>query len=134
MNGTTRIVVADDDRAALHRLQQMLEEMGHQVVGMAGTGREVIEHCQLCEPDLVITDATMPEMNGIDACQLIRSQMEVPVIVLVEGSARDEADTCECCYRLSKPFQPRQLKRAIERALTESNVGMTSDPASNWFG
>ena len=47
----------------------MLPLCGHQVVAIADTGRELVEHCRSLKPDLVITDIKMPDMDGIEAAE-----------------------------------------------------------------
>ena len=139
MTTNLRIVIADDDPQFLNELKEFVEDLGHQVIGMAGTGREVVEHCRLCAPDLVITDATMPGMNGVEACQIIRQQMELPVIVLAESDDKGTGEEAGIgCRRLFKPFPWRDLKLAIRDVLAETRgdrcIDYLGTPASHWFG
>ncbi len=138
MTATLRVVLADDDVVELANLKEMIESLHHRVVATAMTGREAVEHCRLCEPDLVITDATMPGMNGVEACQIIRGQMEVPVIVLENADDIVVRDTeAPCCRRLPKPVRKRELAQAIEDVLADSArvpCGEDDGNVSHWFG
>ena len=66
-----RIVVADDEPRMQDYFRKVLPLLGHDVVGVATTGRELVEQCQALNPDLVITDVKMPDMDGIEAAGTI---------------------------------------------------------------
>ena len=71
MSRALKIAVADDELDMRDYFQQILPLLGHQVVGVAQTGRELVELCAATHPDLVITDIKMPDMDGIDAATQI---------------------------------------------------------------
>jgi DNA-binding NarL/FixJ family response regulator len=67
-----RVVIADDHPAFLEGLQALLSSApGIDVIGQAGTGTEVVDLVDRLQPDVVIMDLRMPEMNGIDAIHRI---------------------------------------------------------------
>jgi YesN/AraC family two-component response regulator len=57
-----------------------LSLLGHRVVVAARDGREMVELCRNSRPDLIITDITMPEMDGIDAVHEISRGEPIPII------------------------------------------------------
>src|SRR5207248_2332597 len=59
-----RVVVAEDDRHMLSFLIEALGRLGHQAVG-AGGGRQLVEMCRAVDPDLVLADVKMPDLDGI---------------------------------------------------------------------
>ena len=67
MSRSLKIVVADDELDMRDYFQQILPLLGHQVIGVAQNGRELVDLCAATHPDLVITDIKMPDMDGIDA-------------------------------------------------------------------
>ena len=77
-----RIAVADDEPDVRDYFQRMLPRLGHTVVATATNGRELIEMCGEKNPDLVITDIRMPEMNGDMAVQKICSARPTPFILI----------------------------------------------------
>src|SRR5689334_24977832 len=76
-----RILVADDERDTREYLQHVLSRLGHQVAG-ASTGRQLTDLARQVEPDLVVTDIKMPDMDGIDAARSINAARETPVILI----------------------------------------------------
>ena len=59
--------------------RKMLPALGHEVVGVARTGRELIDLCRQLAPDLIVTDVKMPEVDGIDAAgEIYRSTSPCP--------------------------------------------------------
>ena len=78
MTKPLRIAVADDEQDMRDFFERMLPLCGHQVVAVAETGRELVEHCRSLRPDLVITDIKMPDMDGIDAATAICQERPCP--------------------------------------------------------
>ena len=77
-----RIAVADDEPDVRDYFRRILPRLGHQVVAVAQTGRELVEQCRATRPDLVITDIKMPDMDGIEAAVAIGRDGPVPIILL----------------------------------------------------
>jgi response regulator NasT len=82
MTQSLRIVVADDEPVMRKYYQKILPVLGHEVVGIAETGRELVEKCKSARPDVVITDIQMPELDGIEAATQIYKECAVPVILV----------------------------------------------------
>lgn len=87
-----RIAVADDELEMLEFYEMALTELGHQVVVKAANGRELIEECKRVHPDLIITDIKMPEIDGLEAANMLRPDFPTPVILV---SAYHDADLIE---------------------------------------
>jgi response regulator NasT len=90
--------------------------LGHEVVAIASTGRELVNACESHEVDLVITDIRMPEMDGLEAATRLRSANPVPVIIV---SAYYDADLIQRALDdhvlayLVKPIKRADLEAAI---------------------
>lgn len=82
MSQRLRIAVADDEADMRDFFERMLPLCGHEVVAIAETGAELVEHCRALKPDLVITDIKMPEMDGIAASLLIAQELPIPFILV----------------------------------------------------
>jgi len=115
-----RICVSDDEQDMRDFFAAALEHLGHEVVGIAKTGREFVKICQATQPDLLIADIRMPEMDGIEAAKLATQSRPAPVI-LVSGHLDDELraralDDHVVAY-LIKPIGEEHLKTTIPVAM-----------------
>ena len=115
MNGL-RIVVADDELEMRDYLRETLENLGHKVTGVAGTGAELVAVCQRERPDLVVSDIRMPDMDGIAAADRICEAGPIPIILV---SAHHDPETIERAASnhilgyLVKPIRKEHLPPAI---------------------
>jgi two-component system, response regulator PdtaR len=82
-----RILVADDEVASAQALKELLEVIGHVVVGPASDGDEAVRLADRERPDLAILDIDMPRLSGLDAIDHITRTRPIPVIVLTGHSA-----------------------------------------------
>lgn len=92
-------------------------------VKTAQNGAEGLSIAKATLPDLVITDVTMPEMNGTDLCRTLKTDIEtchIPVIMLTAKSSEQQRieglETGADSY-ITKPFNPRHLNVRIEKLL-----------------
>lgn len=111
-----RILVVEDDNLVAQTIVAVLTEYGCEVVGMATNGLEAVTMTQNLRPDVVVMDIRMPEIDGIQASQLIQETCPTPVIAL---TAYDEKELVESAAHagisayLMKPLGVRELERAI---------------------
>jgi DNA-binding NarL/FixJ family response regulator len=89
--GTYRILVAEDDEAFLAMLEHMLRaDPRFEVAGTARNGFEALEVAAEVEPDAVVMDIEMPELDGVEATRrLLESQPGLPVVA-ISGSDYEE--------------------------------------------
>jgi DNA-binding NarL/FixJ family response regulator len=86
-----RLVIADDHELAREGLRAMLEnEPDLEIVGEATTGREALEVCRHLQPDLVLMDVRMPDMDGLAAAQSIKD--EWPRISILAMTLSEDPD------------------------------------------
>jgi two-component system, response regulator PdtaR len=120
MNKALRIVIADDEPDIREYLQEGLPRLGHTVVGAARDGRELVNLCRTTDPDLVITDIKMPEVDGIDAAIQIYKHRPVPVILVSahqDASLIERAEIDHIMAYLVKPIKQGDLGPTIAIAV-----------------
>ena len=72
---TIRILLVDDHPIVRQGLKTLLEgHSGWEVIGEAADGAEAVEKAKNLSPDVMILDVTMPRMNGLEACRVLRQQ------------------------------------------------------------
>jgi DNA-binding NarL/FixJ family response regulator len=81
---TIRILVVDDHPIVRQGLKTLLEgHSGWRVIGEASDGAEALEKAGELNPDVMVLDVTMPRMNGLEACRLLRRQFPELEILFV---------------------------------------------------
>ncbi len=78
-----RIVVCDDEPLARERLVRIVRESGHEVVAQATTGAEAIIAVKTQQPDIILLDIRMPEMDGVRCAQELNKLDHPPAIIFV---------------------------------------------------
>jgi len=72
---TIRIMLVDDHPIVRQGLKTLLEgHSGWEVIGEAADGAEAVEKAKNLSPDVMVLDVTMPRMNGLEACRVLRQQ------------------------------------------------------------
>ena len=126
-----RILVVDDEKSLLEVVSYALKEAGYKVA-TASDAKEAEDLFRQFEPQLMILDIRLPDQSGFELCRLIRSNSDIPVIIL---SAKSEEVDKVLGLELgaddyvTKPFSPRELVsrvRAHLRRLEEPNPRKSS--------
>ncbi len=84
------LLIVDDAMFMRANIKKMVEEAGHTVVAEAGTGEQAIEAYRTYNPDIVLMDITMPDMDGITATQRIIAEHPDANIVMVSAMGQME--------------------------------------------
>ncbi len=111
----TRILIVDDERQITRVLRASLESH-HYLVAIAADGLEALRTFETFHPDLIITDLSMPLMDGVELTRAIRQQAQTPIIVLSvreqDATKVDALDAGANDY-LTKPFSTPELLARI---------------------
>lgn len=113
-----RVLLVDDEPAALERLQALFEQIaGAEVAGVARNGREALEQIEALRPDLVMLDIQMPELSGLSVAGAlpVEARPEIVFVTAFEMYAADAFDV-EAADYLLKPVRFDRLRQAVERA------------------
>jgi len=112
-----RVLIADDEPVARQVLREHLEDMhAVEVVGEASTGREAVQKILELDPDVVLLDQQMPEMDGLSVVRHLKAR--VPLVIFVtafQEHALDAFDVGAVDYLL-KPVRRERLEQAMEKA------------------
>ena len=112
---TVRILVADDHAVVRRGIRALLESHeGWEVCGEATTGRMAVEECRRLQPDVVVMDLSLPDLNGLDATrQIMKSASRTEVLVLTmhhsEELVRDVVQAGALGYVLKSDAAERLL-------------------------
>lgn len=117
----TKILIVEDEGITAKHLQKALEDLGYKVVDTTAFGEEAIVKAKDLEPDMVLMDIMLKgEMDGVEASDVIRKQLNLPVIYLTASSDKatfDRAKITEPLGYILKPFDEKALKVTIDMAL-----------------
>lgn len=116
-----RILIADDALFMRTVIKKALTEAGHEVVGEAGNGQVAISLYGTMQPDLVLLDITMPEVDGLTALsEILANHPEARVIMCTALGQQDKVRQAlgqGARDYIVKPFTPPKLVDAVSRAL-----------------
>lgn len=116
------ILLVDDEQDILDLLSYTLKKEGYKVF-TASNGSDGIKLAKDLSPDLIIMDVMMPQMDGIEACQVIRNDLQLrqPIITFLTSRAEDYSQIAGLSAGaddyITKPIRPRLLVSKVESLL-----------------
>lgn len=119
--GCPTILVVEDDPTLQPLLVTLLQDQQYQTL-TASTGAEALEHLAVTPPDLVLLDLRLPDIDGYDLCQRIRSSQGPQLPILMLSANRDPRDVIRALHvgatdYLRKPFDAEELLLEIRAYL-----------------
>ncbi|MCK5153415.1 MAG: response regulator [Spirochaetales bacterium] len=111
-----KILIAEDDFLVSEMIEGELTSAGYEIVGKASNGYIALELTQSLNPDLILMDIRMPELNGLDASRKIMEICPTPIIILTayeNGDMVVDAGDAGVAAYLNKPLDAQELERAI---------------------
>ena len=125
-----RTLIVDDEPLAIERLQIIAARVGAlDVVGTASDGAQALRLAEALNPDLVLLDMTMPEVDGLAVARALATRAAPPAVIFV--TAHDqfavEAFDCDAVDYVLKPVGEDRLARAVERALARGGAPRPAD-------
>lgn len=116
------ILLVDDEVAIQKAMAPLLRSRGY-TVAVAGSGREALEAFEREQPDLIILDLGLPDIDGTEVCRRVRERSETPILILSARGAEHEKvvalDQGADDY-VTKPFGPEELMARVRAALRRS--------------
>lgn len=135
-NKANTILLVDDEQDILDFLQYNLEREGYKVL-TALNGLEGVEMTQKHAPDLILMDVMMPRMDGIEACHMIRKELQLtqPLIAFLTSRSEDYSQVAGfeagADDYITKPIRPRLLISKVEALLRRANRKQTENVESS---
>jgi two-component system, LytTR family, response regulator AlgR len=129
-----RTLIVDDEPLALERMELICRDIAAiEVAGTAQDGAAALRAIGALEPDLVLLDMTMPELDGLAVARALTRQEDAPAVVFV--TAHDnfavEAFDLEAVDYVLKPVTPDRLERAVARAVARR--GQRAAGGGDWL-
>ena len=114
------VLVVDDHPEIRDLMVKILERRGYRV-STASDGHDALTQFPLARPDLVITDLSMPGLNGYQLCRLIRGISSVPVLIMsAQKGVEEKAYEMGADAFVSKPFDMEALWAEIDELLLDT--------------
>jgi two-component system alkaline phosphatase synthesis response regulator PhoP len=126
------ILIVDDEPDILEFLSYTVRKEGYRVF-TASHGEEAVKLAHQLSPSLILMDVMMPQMDGIEACQIIRKDLQLaqPIIAFLTARSEDYAQIAGfeagADDYISKPIRPRLLISKIESLLRRINPERTTE-------
>ncbi len=127
MDGSKTILVVEDNPSNMFLLRALLTASGYEMLE-AETAESGIALARQALPDLILMDVSLPEMDGLDATRVLKSDpgtCRIPVIAVTAHAMpedRRRALAAGCAEHITKPIDTRALPGIIERAITEAGT------------
>ena len=117
-----KILIVDDSQTEIFQFKEMLEKLGYEVI-TADNGRDGVSKAISEQPDIVLMDIVMPDMNGFQATrQIARGEATKHIPVIIVSSKNQETDKVwgqrqGAAGYVTKPVQADELVSAMEACL-----------------
>lgn len=125
MTERSRILVIDDETQISRVLKTTLSSQGYEVK-TAADGETGFDAAMDWNPDLIVTDLSMPGMSGIELCRAVRERSQVPIIVLsVRGEEKNKVEALDAGADdyVTKPFSVNELLARVRANLRRVVAG-----------
>ena len=126
---SARAMVVEDEQALASLVTSYLERDGFEVTA-TGDGAEAVTLARTVDPDVVVLDLGLPNLDGVEVCRRLRTFSDAYVVMLTARA--DEVDTLiglsvGADDYMTKPFSPRELSARIQARMRRPRTGFTGD-------
>ena len=121
-----KILVVDDEPNIIELAKLYLEREGYQVEGVAN-GNDALSRQSAVNPDIIVLDLMLPDIDGFEVCRQIRAKSDVPILMLT--ARKEDVDKIVGLELgaddyLTKPFNPRELVARVGAILRRYQTGL----------
>ena len=113
-----RILIVDDAEGHRFMLRNIIMDMGYQPV-LAESGAQALKAFPRCNPELVLLDVSMPEMDGFEVCRRLKESSDMKDVPVIFVSAFEDAKDIVKVFEaggkdyVTKPFIPEVIKARV---------------------
>jgi two-component system alkaline phosphatase synthesis response regulator PhoP len=114
-----KVLVVDDDVKTVELVKLYLNRDGYRVL-TANDGNDALQIARESHPDLIVLDLMLPGMDGLEVCRILRTESDVPIIMLTALATDDDRLTgldLGADDYVTKPFSPRELAARVRAVL-----------------
>lgn len=128
-----RILLADDS-ITIQKVVELTFSDGDYEVTAVNNGARAIQKLSEMRPDIILSDIIMPEKNGYEVCEYVKSHPEhrsIPVVLLTgtfEPFDPDRAEKAGCDAVVTKPFESQSLIHKVEELIAQANAPAAAAP------
>ena len=136
MAGKSKILIVEDDADTSDMLREYFNSRGYEVLTTAWGG-DALELCQRIPPDVIILDIRLPDINGYDIYQELRSNLQTsrtPIIFLTQQNGREDVITglkLGAVDYITKPFDLEELGLRVRNALQQTSYQSLVSPITD---
>ena len=121
-----KVFIVEDDRFITAIFTMFLRDLGHELVGRTGSGKEAIEKCKELKPDVVLMDIHLEgDLDGIQTAEMLKREIEVPIIYISSDTTSpviERAIVSNSYGYLVKPINKKELGIGIDLAYFKHKV------------
>lgn len=121
MNRLEKVMLVEDDQDIQFIAKMILQKLGGYQVAVCSSGKQALQEIPVFQPQLVLLDMMMPEMDGLTVLRHMRENPEFAALPVVFMTAKAQTHEIEDYKRqgvlgvITKPFEPSLLKGQIEK-------------------
>ena len=120
-----KVLYVDDSEETLEVVQIILAKSGYQIL-TASSGKQAVEVCSKEQPDLVLMDINMPDLDGFTSIQHLRSRGYNNPVVMLTASENEEdrakAKAIGCADYILKTLDMREIESVIDRHIADAGI------------
>ncbi len=130
----SKILLVDDEKDIVDLIQEVLQQDGFQTIQKAYKGLDALRICREFQPDVVVLDVMLPDLDGLEVCKKIREFSYCSILFL--SSKNDDIDKILGLSSggddyITKPFSPREVVFRIKAQLRRQQYQVTQDSCIN---
>ncbi len=127
----SKILLVDDEKDIVDLIEEVLQKDGFQTIQKAHTGWDALHSCREFQPDVIVLDVMLPDLDGLEVCKKIREFSYCPILFL--SSKNDDIDkilglSCGGDDYITKPFSPREVVFRIKAQLRRQQYQAAPPP------